>query len=193
MYANLPTAASLAYLGLGLAADASQAIAASESARQAILIGVGDSSNPSPFASTLENLESLLANAPQVLSLNGSSAVTPAGGVQSPVVSAQTGQTNSATMVPTMPQPAPRPVGGVFLNPSQPKAPVQPSRKIRPAQAGPPGCGFSGYPPPWSDAFITVPSVSGSAAGNGLPGWLVAAGLAVGGVVAISSRKRRGR
>lgn len=195
MYANLPTAESLAYLGLGLAADASQMIAASEGARQAILIGVGNSSSPSPLSTVVEDLQQMIANAPTVISLNGSTAVAPAGGVSSPVTSIQTGLVNSAVMVPTMPQRAPVPLGGVYMNPAQPKGPVQPKQSLTRARLAPPGCGPSGYPPPWADAYVSGPQSQTSSYGGAL-GWmqrnpLVAMGLALAGLLALTAKPRQ--
>lgn len=203
LYANIPAAADLSSLGLGLAADASQMLAASESSRQAILIGVGDSdsASSSPFATTLADLQALISGAPQVLSLNGSNSVAPAGGSSSPATSVTAGAQNGATLVPTMPQAAPRPYAGVYLNPAQTKGPVRPDRTAKQFRAGPPGCGLGQYPPAWSDAYLSMPAAPAAPAySSGVLGWIqrnpIAALLVgIGGAVAIhqTQKRRRGR
>jgi hypothetical protein len=67
VYANMPTAASLWHLGPGLAVDASQRIGQSETARQAVLTGLG-----APQPTEELTLQQIQAGAPVVSSLNGS-------------------------------------------------------------------------------------------------------------------------
>ncbi len=77
LYANIPVGADFARYSLNLAVDAQTMLNASEAARQTVLNGVGDSTNAGFLAGLEADLASLLANAPVVLSLNGSNAIAP--------------------------------------------------------------------------------------------------------------------
>lgn len=184
VYANLPTAQDLGQISLPLAVNAQGMISASEVARQTVLNGVGEQDSGG-VVSIAEDIASLIANAPQVLSLNGSSAIAPA---QANTGAASPGNT---TVYPTMPVRAPNPgVGGGYWNPRPAKGPQRSTPvNVKQKQAAPPGCGLSGFSPAWGDAYAGYPqSQPGQAQGNG--GWWLVAGLAGLGLYAMSQKKK---
>lgn len=196
VYANLSTAADLARISVPLAVNAAGMITGSENARQTVLNGIGDA----PTAGLLQQIETdvaaLIANAPQVISLNGS-----------PVVTAALANTSSqskpgnSNVYPTMPDRAPLYVKGIgYLTAptgSSPgrnvtavfQGPVR-SKTVRESQPGLPGCGLSGFSPVWGDAYAGC-SQPGESQQTNAGWWLVAGAVGIG--LYFSQKKKRGR
>lgn len=188
-YANMPTAESLASLGLGLPVSADENITASETARQAILIGVGTPDPTATLADTLgaivgqldSDVQTIINSAPVNLALNGTQGVPPSASTSSTV-----SPSGLVTTTPTMPQAAPVPFGGVYLDPAPAIRPKIVFAKIRARDPGgscsinlPAGRG--GNSPAWGDA-----AVSGGVSGGGL----ILAGILAGAVLLLGKAGR---
>ncbi len=182
LYANLPTGADFLPLSPDLAACAQGMINASDAARQTVLNGVGDDGNTSFFTTIEADLASIITNAPQVFSLNGSNAVAPAQ-ANTGSVSASGG---NATVFPTMPARAPQDFRGTWIHPTGPTPTKSVSAKQR--QVAPPGCGMSGFSPAWGDAYTLAQASTAGSGGTGL-GWLLLAAAGVG----LLAMRRKGR
>lgn len=184
VYANLPTVDDLAQISIPLAIHAQGMITASEVARQKVLNGLGDNIGLSLLQTLQQDIQSIIANAPQVLSLNGSRQIAPA------LANSSKAPQGGQNVYPVMPDRAPIPVNGVgYITPRYMSSPV-PSKPLSQKQAGPPqGCGLSGFSPAWGDAYVAAAPMQPASPKSTVSGWWLLAGVV--GLGYLAGRKGR--